>query len=103
MAVAEIEQDLEMLCALACLDLDPAEKRQMGRCLGALMKVLSKVQEIDTRGVEPGFHQAAPPLRLREDEVNPSLPPDRVFENSTGRSGDYFQVPRIAGDEQDDI
>jgi aspartyl-tRNA(Asn)/glutamyl-tRNA(Gln) amidotransferase subunit C len=98
-----IEQELGGLCALACLYLDPAEKEQIARQLNAVIKVLSKIQKVDTTGVEPAVHPAALPVRFREDEVESSLHPDLVFGNTANRSEQYFHVPRIAGDEPDEI
>ncbi len=98
-----IEQELELLSVLACLYLDPAEKEQIAGHLSAVFKELSKIKEVDTAGVEPTSHPAASILPFREDKVEPSLPPERVFENTTNRSGPYFRVPSIAGDEPGDV
>ncbi len=97
-----IEQELEELCTLACLYLDHAEKEQIARQLNSSIKVLRQVQEIDTTGVEPAVHPAALQLRLREDEVEPSLRPDLVFGNTGNRREQYFYVPRIAEDALDE-
>lgn len=98
-----IEQEMDGLCAQAALCLDPAEKDRIAHQLSTLLKVLGKIQEVDTTGVEPAFHQAAPQVRFREDEVEPSLPPDLVFANTANRSEDYFRVPRITGSEVDEV
>lgn len=96
-----MERELEVLSALACLHLEPAEKKQIAGQLDAVLRELGKIREVDTTGVEPAFHPAASTLRFREDEVKPSLPRDRVFENTANRSESYFRVPSIAGDEPD--
>lgn len=97
------ERELEVLSALACLYLDPAEKKQIAGQLSAVFKELSKIREVDTTGVEPTLHPAASILPFREDRVEPSLRADRVFENTTNRSGHYFRVPSIAGDEPEEL
>lgn len=99
----DIERELDELSALACLHLEPAEKKQVARRLDELLKVLRRIQDIDTTGVEPVVHPVALPVRFREDEVEPSLSPEQVFGNTAGRSGQHFHVPRIAGDEPDEI
>lgn len=95
------EGELEVLLALACLYLDPAEKEEIAGQLSAIFRELSKIREVDTTGVEPTFHPAASALPFREDRVEPSLPEDRVFENTANRSEHYFRVPSIAGVEPD--
>ena len=91
-----IEQELDGLCALACLYLDPAEKEQITRQLNAVIKVLSKIQKVDTTGVESAVHPAALPVCFREDEVEPSLHPDLVL-NTANRSEQYFPFPASPG------
>jgi len=98
----KIERELDGLCALACLHLEADEKRRMARRLAELIKALRRIQEVDTAEVEPAAYPAALPVRFREDEVEPSLPPEQVFENTANRSGQYFHVPRIAGEEREE-
>lgn len=96
-------KEMDELCTLAGLYLGSAEKEQLMRRLGAMVEVLSKIQEAETAGVEPAAHPAALPVRFREDEVEPSLDPALVFENTAHRSDSYFRVPRIAGEEPGEI
>ncbi|NLA27141.1 MAG: Asp-tRNA(Asn)/Glu-tRNA(Gln) amidotransferase subunit GatC [Firmicutes bacterium] len=96
-----IEKELDELCILASLYLSPAEKEQIARRLNAVIKMLSKIGEVNTAGVEPAVHPAALKVRFREDEVQPSLPREFVFKNTIHRSEDHFCVPRIAGDKPD--
>lgn len=98
-----IEKELEGLCAQAALRLDPAEEDEIAHQLNDLLKVLGKIKEVDTTGVEPAFHQTAPPVCFREDEVEPSLPLDLVFANTANQSENYFRVPRITGGEADEV
>lgn len=71
--------------------------------MNELLKVLRRIQDIDTTGVEPTVHPVALPARFREDEVEASLSPEHVFGNTANRSDQYFHVPRIAGDEPEDV
>ncbi|NLA04685.1 MAG: Asp-tRNA(Asn)/Glu-tRNA(Gln) amidotransferase subunit GatC [Firmicutes bacterium] len=92
-------KEMDELCTLAGLYLGPAEKERLIGRLDAVMKVLSKIQEVETAGAGPAVHPAALPVRFREDEVEPSLDPALVFRNTAHRSDSYFRVPRIAGEE----
>ncbi len=93
-----IERELDELCTLASLYLEPSEKEQIARRLNAVIKELSRVGEVDTGGAEPAVHPAVLLVRFREDEVEPSLPRKAVFDNTAHSSEEYFRVPRIAGD-----
>lgn len=98
-----IDRELDGLCALASIYLNPAEKEQIARQLNALVKVLNQIQKVDTSGVEPAVHPVQLPARFREDEVEPSLHPEIVFRNTANRSGHFFLVPRITEDDSDGI
>ncbi|HHW75399.1 MAG TPA: Asp-tRNA(Asn)/Glu-tRNA(Gln) amidotransferase subunit GatC [Firmicutes bacterium] len=92
------EREMDELAELACLYLEPAEKKMLNRRLNALMELLGKIGEVETGGVEPDIHPGILPPRFREDEVEPSLSPGRVFQNSAHRSDSFFRVPSIAGE-----
>lgn len=95
----DIERELDELCELACLHLDPAERARIAPQLNAIIGMLSRIREVDTSGIEPSVHPAELPVRFRDDRVEPSLRLEQVFQNTVHRSDLYFRVPRIAGEE----
>lgn len=92
------EKEMDELAELACLHLEPAEKKKITRQLDALMGLLSKIGEVETAGIEPAVHPESLPPRFREDKVEPSLSLEKVFQNTAHRSDSFFRVPRIAGE-----
>jgi aspartyl-tRNA(Asn)/glutamyl-tRNA(Gln) amidotransferase subunit C len=88
-------KDVEDIAQLARLrvTVDEAE-----RLLGELTAILGHMEELaalDTTGVEPMTHAVPMELRLRADDVEPSLPVDAALGSAPERAADYFQVPRI--------
>jgi aspartyl-tRNA(Asn)/glutamyl-tRNA(Gln) amidotransferase subunit C len=88
-------KEMEHLARLARLWLEPDEKEQMAGQLNSILDAARKIQELDTKGVEPTSHVISLPAAMREDETRSSLPLNRVLQNAPGRKKDYFQVPRI--------
>ncbi len=88
-------EEVDHVANLARLRLEPEEKKQMAGQLENFLAVARKIQELDTAGIEPTSHVISLKAVMRDDEVKPSLPVEKVLQNAPGRSSDYFKVPRI--------
>jgi aspartyl-tRNA(Asn)/glutamyl-tRNA(Gln) amidotransferase subunit C len=90
-------EDVLHVADLARLALTPEEVERLGEQLGAILKAVGKVSELDLSGVEPMSH----PLDLvnvwDEDEPRPSLPLEDALANAPEREESYFRVPPTAG------
>lgn len=89
--------EVRRIAALARLELTPEEERTFAGQLSAILEYVRQLEELDVSQVEPMTHalaagEAAP---LREDEVRPSLGPERALRNAPEREGTCFKVPRI--------
>ncbi len=91
----DFRKEVDRVARLARLDLHPGEKEQMAGQLNDILETARLIQELDTAGVKPTSHAAELPALLREDLVKPSLPRERVLENSPASEKSYFKVPRI--------
>jgi len=89
--------EVRRIAVLARLKLSPDEERVFQGQLSAILDYVEQLQSLDVSGVEPMTHALAagdqPPLR--EDVVQPSLPPEDALANAPGREGTCFKVPRI--------
>ena len=56
---------------------------------------MQTLAELDTDGVEPMTHAVPMELRLRDDQVAPSMPVDEAVGQAPDRADDFFQVPKI--------
>lgn len=88
-------RDVEHVAALARLELDEAEKARFTDQLNAVLAYVEKLNELDTEGVEPTTHVLKPVNVLREDEVRPSWPVERVLMNAPDEEDGQFRVPAV--------
>jgi aspartyl-tRNA(Asn)/glutamyl-tRNA(Gln) amidotransferase subunit C len=88
-------RDVEEIALLSRLRLEEEEIERLRDELTAILEHMEKLQALDTHGVEPMTHAVPMDLRLRPDEVEPSLP----AEVATGQAPDVaegcFRVPHI--------
>jgi aspartyl-tRNA(Asn)/glutamyl-tRNA(Gln) amidotransferase subunit C len=88
-------EDVEHVAELARLELTPAEKEQFIAQLNSILTYIEKLNELDTRDVEPTSHVLPISNVFRDDEVQPSLERTEVFHNAPEESHFFFKVPRI--------
>ena len=82
---------------LARLALTGEEEERFAAQLAHVLEYIERLQAIDVEGVEPlsfaGDAQAG--IALREDEVRPSLPREKILAQAPEQDGQAFVVPRI--------
>lgn len=98
------EQDVDRVAELANLELTLGEKAQMVRDLNSVLEYFAQLNELDTSSVAPmlqvGAQETASeeiqaPVRLRPDEIAPSLNRDEVMANAPDTDGIFFKVPKV--------
>jgi len=89
------DQQVEYIAKLARLALSPEEVAAFGGQLSQIFSYIEKLNELDTREVEPTSHVLSLSNVFRADEARPSLPIEKVLENAPVREGDFFKVPKI--------
>jgi aspartyl-tRNA(Asn)/glutamyl-tRNA(Gln) amidotransferase subunit C len=80
---------------LARLSLLPEEIELFTRQLNDILAYVSKLQELDTTGVEPLAHVIPVFNVFREDVVSQGLKRDAALDNAPAREEGAFVVPRI--------
>lgn len=80
---------------LARLQLSPAEVEEFTQQLGAILDYVSRLDQLDTRAVEPMVHAIELVNVFREDVPVPSLPRAAALSNAPKTDGKYFLVPAI--------
>ena len=93
MAALTREEVLE-IALLARLHLDDDEVDRLQGELSSILEHMEALRAVVTE-VEPMTHAVPMALRLRADEVEPSLPVDEAVGQAPDRDGDLFQVPHI--------
>lgn len=89
------EKDVEYVAGLAQLDLDGAAKARLVQEMSDILSYMDKLNELDTKGVEPMMHAMALTNVFREDEVKPSMPREMALRGAPNHDNEFFLVPRI--------
>jgi aspartyl-tRNA(Asn)/glutamyl-tRNA(Gln) amidotransferase subunit C len=88
-------KEVEEIALLARLHLESAELESLEQELGAILEHFGALASVDTTDVAPMTHAVPLDLRLRADEVSPSLPVGEALKNAPNKKGDVFVVPAI--------
>jgi aspartyl-tRNA(Asn)/glutamyl-tRNA(Gln) amidotransferase subunit C len=88
-------EDVEHVAELARLELTAAEKEEFIAQLKSILTYIEKLNELDTRDVEPTSHVLPMSNVCRDDEVRPSLDRPEVLRNAPEEAHFFFKVPRI--------
>ncbi len=89
------KQDVEHVALLARLAITEAEKDTFTQQLNVILEYIDQLNELDTSGVPPTSHVLAMQNVLREDQVGPSLPVEKVLGNAPATKNACFLVPKI--------
>ena len=92
------EAEVRKVAKLSRLDLTDQEIAAFTGQLGAILDYVNKMNQLDTKDVEPLAHCLAITNCLREDIVRPSLGVDAALANAPDRDEDFFKVPKILDD-----
>ncbi len=96
----DFSKEVDYIARLARLSLEPGEKKKMDAQLSDILDTARRIQEVDTSGIKPTAHVVNMPAAMREDQVRPSLPLNRVLQNVPRREREYVRVPSITKSEQ---
>ena len=89
------EQLISRLERLARLELSEAARNKLLSDLNQILEMVSKMDELDTSGVEPLSHISEVVNVLREDEISQGLARDLVMQNAPVHDGTFFKVPKV--------
>lgn len=87
--------EFEHLCRLAHLGLEEVEMGEMRAQISAVIDHVSRLQSVETEGIEPTAYAVPLDTVLRDDVARPSWPPDAILANAPRRYGNYFEVQSI--------
>ena len=87
--------EVEHVALLARLKLSEEEEQLFTGQLNAILDYMEKLNELDTRAVEPTFHVVSHCNTMRQDEVKESLPQEASLGNAPDKAEGCFRVPKI--------
>jgi aspartyl-tRNA(Asn)/glutamyl-tRNA(Gln) amidotransferase subunit C len=89
------EKLISRLEKLAKLDLTPAEKEKLRKELDDILKMVDKLEELDTEGVDPLIYVLEENNVWRKDQVQGQIDRKASFKNAPDADGQYFKVPKV--------
>ncbi|MDP2632270.1 MAG: Asp-tRNA(Asn)/Glu-tRNA(Gln) amidotransferase subunit GatC [Candidatus Curtissbacteria bacterium] len=87
--------NIEYLAKLANLPLTEQEKQKFEKQLQEILSYISKLNEVDTKKVEPIGHITGLANVTRPDEAKSSLNPDESLKNAPKIHNGFFEVDAI--------
>jgi len=89
------KKEVEHVAKLARLALKDEEAEQLTRQLSDILTYVEKLNELDTKDVEPTSHVLPVRNVLREDEVCGSIDRGKALVNAPDRTEEFFRVPKV--------
>ncbi|KAA3630159.1 MAG: Asp-tRNA(Asn)/Glu-tRNA(Gln) amidotransferase GatCAB subunit C [Bacteroidetes bacterium] len=81
---------------LARLELGKAEKKKIREDLNEILKMVEKLNDLDTQGVEPLVYVNEENGNVwREDEIESRISREEALKNAPDQDGTYFKVPKV--------
>ena len=80
---------------LAMLELSEEERKQLQGELNDMLGMISKLEEIDTTGIQPLIHLTNNQNNLREDLINNQIGVKEALQNAPKHNQTYFKVPKV--------
>ncbi|MDL1957264.1 MAG: Asp-tRNA(Asn)/Glu-tRNA(Gln) amidotransferase subunit GatC [Candidatus Desulfofervidus auxilii] len=87
--------EVEHVARLARLKFNEKELTMFTEQLNQILFYMEKLNELNTKNVEPTYHALALNNVFREDEVKSSLSTEKVLNNAPQADKDMFVVPRV--------
>jgi len=89
------KEEIEHIAALARLSLSEEEKELFGSQLSSILDYMEKLNELDTKGIEPTSHVLSLSNVMRNDIPMPSIPKEDALMNAPDHTEKFYRVPKI--------
>ncbi|QQG40507.1 MAG: Asp-tRNA(Asn)/Glu-tRNA(Gln) amidotransferase subunit GatC [Candidatus Levyibacteriota bacterium] len=87
--------DVAHVAKLANLPLTDEEKKKFEKQLSSILEYIAKLNEVDTKNIEPTSQVTGLENVTREDITAPSFTQDEALSNTTSKHNGLFKVPAI--------
>ena len=86
---------VDKIAHLARLEFENEAKVQIIQDLNNMLKLVDKLNELDTSNIEPLIYMSEEVNVLREDDVKQEITRREALKNSPKHDSDYFKVPKV--------
>ena len=80
---------------LSRISLDDEKAKKLEADLNSIFAFIEKLNQLDTKNVEPLTSIAETTLQLRKDEIISTNIREQVLKNSPEKNKDFFVVPKV--------
>ena len=80
---------------LSKISIDDEKAKKLRNDLNSIFKLIEKLDELDTKKVEPLTSIAETNLKLRKDEIKSKNIREEILKNSPKENKDFFVVPKV--------
>ena len=80
---------------LSRISIDDEKAKKLTNDLNSIFKLIEKLDELDTKKVEPLTSIAETNLKLRKDEIKSKNIREDILKNSPEDNEDFFVVPKV--------
>ena len=91
------KHDVDNIARLARLEFPESEKEKLTEKFYDILKMMDKLNELDTTNIEPLTHVLPLQNVFREDEMKESFPRDEILKNAPKSNDEFFKVPKVIG------
>ena len=88
-------REVEYVANLARLEVTEVEKEKFTAQLNDILLYIDKLNELDTKGVEPMSHAISVTNAFREDKILDSIGTENSLANAPDARGEFFRVPKV--------
>jgi aspartyl-tRNA(Asn)/glutamyl-tRNA(Gln) amidotransferase subunit C len=85
------------IARLANLEFAEEELEVLARQLNSILVYIDKLDELDTRNIEPTSHVTEMDQAFREDRILPCLDVSEALANAPEKKEGHFAVPKVIG------
>ncbi|MDI6890254.1 MAG: Asp-tRNA(Asn)/Glu-tRNA(Gln) amidotransferase subunit GatC [Thermodesulfovibrionales bacterium] len=89
------KEEIEHIASLARLYLSEEEKELFGSQLSSILDYMEKLNELDTKDIEPTSHVLPLSNVMRDDTLGYSIPRSDALMNAPDRTDKFYRVPKI--------
>lgn len=89
------KEQVKHIALLSRLELNEGETEVYQEQLSRILDYVEKLNEVDTKNIEPTSHVIELNNIFREDEVKTSISRDEALRNAPDSTDKFFRVPKI--------
>ncbi len=89
------DKEVKKVAGLARLELAEGEVQSLTEQLDKILNYIDKLNQADTRGIEPTTHAISITNAFRSDEILSSLDREAALASGPAHNNGFFEVPKI--------